>query len=420
MDEIPLPQMSTPADGANGGGGLGLIDTAIAPPNLYGGGSAAAIAASHRMPLPLHAHNHIALPPPALLQAPPPLGYAGAAAKGAAAAVPASRDDARAAPAKREPPGCPSGPPPSLLAMPELDSDYEESEPAAAPDTTAAADVKKPTSLQQRMLAISGQNIDEFMKEMENVQKKKELERAVDLHGRLAACEKPAAAAAGGSSASSDEDEDGEGGAMKKKMKRAENGDRNGESSNDDDDDSDDNDDEEDDDNDDDGKSNQSDDSDAAPGCRSPRRPNKVALAPGAVASVADVQLPPAVARAPPPAMAAAAAAKVPHMPMQLPAGGPPQPPIGMQQQHVAMGMPPMYRPPPPMRPMGIRMPPGEWTVSSYLKIVFILLNIALLKSNNCEYMLNHYNINLKCCTVAVTIILFEAFTTNMIAIIRF
>lgn len=46
-------------------------------------------------------------------------------------------------------------------------------------------DVIKPTSLQQRMLAISGQNIDEFMKEMENVQKKKELERAADLQERL-------------------------------------------------------------------------------------------------------------------------------------------------------------------------------------------------------------------------------------------
>lgn len=32
----------------------------------------------------------------------------------------------------------------------------------------------KPNSLQQRMLAISGQNIDEFMKEMENVHKKRD------------------------------------------------------------------------------------------------------------------------------------------------------------------------------------------------------------------------------------------------------
>lgn len=50
--------------------------------------------------------------------------------------------------------------------------------------------VKQPTSLQQRMLAISGQNIDEFMKEMENVQKKKEQERAADLQERLSTLDK--------------------------------------------------------------------------------------------------------------------------------------------------------------------------------------------------------------------------------------
>lgn len=40
------------------------------------------------------------------------------------------------------------------------------------------------------MLAISGQNIDEFMKEMENVQKKKEQERAADLQERLSTLDK--------------------------------------------------------------------------------------------------------------------------------------------------------------------------------------------------------------------------------------
>lgn len=72
VDEIPLPQMSVPSDGA--GVGVGLIDTAVAPPNLFVG--APPNAASQRIPLPLHAHNHISLPPPALLGAPPPLGYA--------------------------------------------------------------------------------------------------------------------------------------------------------------------------------------------------------------------------------------------------------------------------------------------------------------------------------------------------------
>lgn len=42
----------------------------------------------------------------------------------------------------------------------------------------------KPTSLQQRMLALSGQNIDDFMKEMEEVHKKRERDRAADLTAR--------------------------------------------------------------------------------------------------------------------------------------------------------------------------------------------------------------------------------------------
>lgn len=120
---------------------------------------------------------------------------------------------------KKEPAGCPPGPPPDLHDMRELDSDYEDEEPPKSKkaktirfsdetksspdidrksddskkdDATKAveADVPKPTSLQQRMLAISGQNIDEFMKEMENVHKKKELERAADLQERLSTLEK--------------------------------------------------------------------------------------------------------------------------------------------------------------------------------------------------------------------------------------
>lgn len=91
---------------------------------------------------------------------------------------------------KKLPPGCPPGPPPNLLTMIELDSDYDEeptpkklksirfSEDAdKTPEEIlklTKEEILKPTSLQQRMLALSGQNIDEFMKEMENVQKKKE------------------------------------------------------------------------------------------------------------------------------------------------------------------------------------------------------------------------------------------------------
>lgn len=130
---------------------------------------------------------------------------------------------------KKEPPGCPPGPPPDLIEMREFDSDYEseEEEPKLkklksvrieevsvrktniqlanlsceftskfqAPNRKDEEkdddlSVKQPTSLQQRMLAISGQNIDEFMKEMENVQKKKEQERAADLQERLSTLDK--------------------------------------------------------------------------------------------------------------------------------------------------------------------------------------------------------------------------------------
>lgn len=47
-----------------------------------------------------------------------------------------------------------------------------------------AATAPKPTSLQQRMLALSGQNIDDFMKEMEEVHRKRERDRAADLNAR--------------------------------------------------------------------------------------------------------------------------------------------------------------------------------------------------------------------------------------------
>ncbi|XP_062548511.1 WW domain-binding protein 11 [Armigeres subalbatus] len=85
-------------------------------------------------------------------------------------------------------PGCPPGPAPDLFAMPELDFDLEEFhnetqksvkffDDADSRDNSDDSDVEKPkqpSSVQQKMLAISGQNLDEFMKEMENVQKKKD------------------------------------------------------------------------------------------------------------------------------------------------------------------------------------------------------------------------------------------------------
>ncbi|KXJ82915.1 hypothetical protein RP20_CCG010624 [Aedes albopictus] len=90
-------------------------------------------------------------------------------------------------------PGCPPGPPPDIFAMPELDFDLEEFhtetqksvkffDDADSRDNSDDSDVEKPkqpSSVQQKMLAISGQNLDEFMKEMENVQKKKDLPDAI-------------------------------------------------------------------------------------------------------------------------------------------------------------------------------------------------------------------------------------------------
>ncbi|XP_047504145.1 WW domain-binding protein 11 isoform X2 [Pieris napi] len=55
------------------------------------------------------------------------------------------------------------------------------------PGAPGAAAAPKPTSLQQRMLALSGQNIDDFMKEMEEVHRKRERDRAADLNARLSA-----------------------------------------------------------------------------------------------------------------------------------------------------------------------------------------------------------------------------------------
>ncbi|XP_058124101.1 WW domain-binding protein 11 [Anopheles ziemanni] len=94
-------------------------------------------------------------------------------------------------------PGCPPGPPPDLFDMPELDYDldkfHEETaksvkfyDDADSKDHSEESDggekqVKQPNTVQQKMLALSGQNIDDFMKEMESVQKKKEQSTPADV-----------------------------------------------------------------------------------------------------------------------------------------------------------------------------------------------------------------------------------------------
>lgn len=95
----------------------------------------------------------------------------------------------------REPPGCPPGPPPDIDSDGEvIDSAYDdhaEDEPMKsshpADDSDRDSDdsddlpsSSKPTSLQQKMVALSGQNVDEFMKEMDAVQKKLETDKDDD------------------------------------------------------------------------------------------------------------------------------------------------------------------------------------------------------------------------------------------------
>ncbi|XP_030749996.1 WW domain-binding protein 11 [Sitophilus oryzae] len=74
----------------------------------------------------------------------------------------------------REPPGCPPGLPPEINDDGEVvdisSKTRTEEEKTAEESTTEDSDnaqVNKPTSLQQKMVALSGQNVDEFMKEME-------------------------------------------------------------------------------------------------------------------------------------------------------------------------------------------------------------------------------------------------------------
>lgn len=55
------------------------------------------------------------------------------------------------------------------------DSDEDEPQPVA----------QKPTSLQQKMLQMAGQDIDEFMREMEEVHRRRELDRQADLNARI-------------------------------------------------------------------------------------------------------------------------------------------------------------------------------------------------------------------------------------------
>ncbi|XP_073826776.1 uncharacterized protein [Musca autumnalis] len=144
IDEIPLPSSTqTPA----------------------AGGGAAFPTGPKRLP-----------PPPTALSLPP---FAPGAPPGALKKLnePALKPPEKTEEVKRkEVLGVPIGPPPTLADMSDLDTDAEGDEVVLkkyVSKSKSAKSVPKPNSLQQRMLAISGQNIDDFMKEMENVHKKK-------------------------------------------------------------------------------------------------------------------------------------------------------------------------------------------------------------------------------------------------------
>lgn len=135
--------------------------------------------------------------PPKTVPIPPSIQNAIAAHQKAVA-----EEKAASEPKKKEPPGCPPGPPPDLLAMRDLDSDYESDDSERGrrspvskrykssrryssdqssnrsddrdSESDNEIDVPKPTSVQQRMLAIAGQKYDDFMKELENVHSQSE------------------------------------------------------------------------------------------------------------------------------------------------------------------------------------------------------------------------------------------------------
>ena len=99
-------------------------------------------------------------------------------------------------------PGVPAGPPPVLKDYIEAESVLEEprskkirfaNEEEAAVTTTAADDEPKDSpkvdNLQKKMLAMSGQDVDAYMKEMKEVYKKTEAEKAADLRSRMARLE---------------------------------------------------------------------------------------------------------------------------------------------------------------------------------------------------------------------------------------
>ncbi|XP_011198501.2 WW domain-binding protein 11 [Bactrocera dorsalis] len=219
---------------------------------------------------------------------------------------------------KKELLGVPPGPPPILLQMNDLDTDAEDDEVDVKDynpklKASKSKSLSKPNSLQQRMLAISGQNIDEFMKEMENVHKKKEKEREAALRGDEAS--------------SSDEDE---------KPKKSENSDDDDSAP---------------------ASSHSSDSSDSGEvsedAIQSPKRKRKETSSPpnlqvSAATIHASTTVPVTIPLPPVP----------PHVGPHLSVPAPPMPPVAGLAPSMILRPPPL-RPPGALHNFGIRMPPG-------------------------------------------------------------
>jgi len=154
VDEIPLPNMSSA--GLDDGGGEWEEESSI--------------------PLP---------PPPTILQAPP---------KSSILKKPSIFEASR----PKLCPGVPAGPPPPLEEYEDVAQAEQEARkrtirfgdepaaPAADDGPPGAAAVQGPNNLQKKMLEMAGQDLDQFMKEMEEVHRQREAEKAADLQQRLA------------------------------------------------------------------------------------------------------------------------------------------------------------------------------------------------------------------------------------------
>jgi len=99
-------------------------------------------------------------------------------------------------------PGVPAGPPPSLKEYIEESTETEEpsrlkkkirfaneEEETTTSEDNPVKESPKVDNLQKKMLAMSGQDVDAYMKEMEEVHKKTEAEKAADLRNRMARLE---------------------------------------------------------------------------------------------------------------------------------------------------------------------------------------------------------------------------------------